>query len=39
MGVVAMLYGKGDFGVPGVVTVGVVGVGDMGLQAGSWPPS
>lgn len=39
VGVVAMVYGKGDLGVPGVVTAGVVRVGDMGLQAGSWPPS
>lgn len=39
VGVVAIVYGKGDLGVPGVVTVGVVGVGDMGLQVISCPPS
>lgn len=39
VGVVAMVYGRGDLGVPGVVTAGVVGIGDMGLQTISCPPS
>lgn len=36
---VVVMQGKGDFGVPGVFMVGVVGVGDMGLEPISWPPS
>lgn len=38
VGVVAM-QGNGDLGVPGVLMVGVVGVGDMGLVPVSGPPS
>lgn len=38
VGVVAM-QGKGDLGVPGVFVVGVVGVGDIGLEAVSCPAS
>lgn len=38
VGVVAM-QGNGDLGVPGVLMVGVVGVGDMGLEPISGPPS
>lgn len=38
VGVVAM-QGKGDLGVPGVFMVGVVGVGDMGLEPISCPAS
>lgn len=39
VGVVVMVYGRGDLGFPGVVTVGVVGAGDMGLQVTSGTPS
>ena len=38
VGVVAA-QGKGDLGVPGVFGVGVVGVGDMGLEPISCPAS
>lgn len=38
VGVVAV-QGKGDLGVPGVFGVGVVGVGDMGLEHKSCPAS
>lgn len=38
VGVVAM-QGSGDLGVPGVFKVGVVGMGDMGLEPTSSPPS
>lgn len=36
---VEAVQGKGDFGVPGVFGVGVVGVGDMGLEITSCPAS
>lgn len=36
---VEAVQGKGDFGVPGVFVVGVVGVGDMGLEPISCPAS
>lgn len=39
VGVLVRVYGRGDLGVPGVVTVGVVGAGDMGLQVTSCTPS